>query len=168
MNSGKLTKTDKPLVKAIHGHFKPHKTWKDIYPDAKWICWLRDPAERVISAYFHLKKTANPNGDINQQTFHRLNPSFQEFVTNNAFANQLNVYQRMLGGVKPEDFFFVGRTEYFNQDLARLSEKMNVNFKPIAAKNVGVKNNNTKFDKNELQSVLLAEYDLVEQYNVSS
>lgn len=115
-STGKKYYANKPFVKAIHGHIRPHENWKRFYPNAKWVCWLRDPAERVLSAYKHLEKTEHL-GDRNQALFAELQPDVESFVRLEAFKPVTRIYQRFLADFLPSDFAFAGRVEYFEKDL---------------------------------------------------
>ncbi len=52
-NNGKYYKSEKPSVKAVHGHIQAHPKWKEQYPKGKLIAWVRDPVARLVSAYHH-------------------------------------------------------------------------------------------------------------------
>jgi len=129
-SAGQYYRADKPYVKAIHGHIRPHKNWKDYYPNAKWVCWLRNPSDRVISAYHHLKRTQEL-GDRNQRLFKQIQPSLETFISHPEFENVTQIYQRFLGNFNPDDFAFIGRTEYFEEDLQQFARLIGVkNLKP--------------------------------------
>jgi hypothetical protein len=114
----------KPGVRAIHGHLHHlNLDWKTIYPQAKWITWLRDPAQRVVSAYHHWQRPID-HQDPHHLLFQKLQPNLLEFATIPEFQPVVQTYSTVFNNVAPADFDFIGRTEFFEQDLARLSQLM--------------------------------------------
>lgn len=159
LSTGKRYWSNKPFVEALHGHIRPHENWKKQYPNAKWICWLRDPVDRVVSAYHHLEKTQDM-GDRNQNLFKRLQPSLEEFLIHPDFKPVTRIYQHFLVNLKPEDFAIIGRTEFFEKDLVAIGEKIG---KPLKSHrvNVGDKKNEISDElRATLAERLAAEYEV--------
>jgi hypothetical protein len=163
-NTGKPYQCNKPFVRAIHGHIKPHKNWKTFYPNAKWVCWLRDPAERVLSAYYHLQKTQTL-GDRNQTLFAQKQPTLFQFLGDEDFIPVIRVYERLLGKFQPEDFAFVGRTEHFELDLQAFARLINADKLPTQKENIGT--NKPAADAGllrEIGATLTTEYQIYNTY----
>lgn len=159
-SNGKPYKSNKPFVKAVHGHIRPHENWKTFYPLAKWVCWLRDPAERVVSAYYHLQKTQQL-GDKNQRLFAQKQPTLQQFIGDSDFFPVTRIYKRFLGNFTPNDFGFIGRTEYFEEDLLRFFALINAT--PLASQKTNVGHNKQLPEAEllgELKSLLQEEYSI--------
>jgi len=106
-------------VKVLHGHIR----YEEIQPihestNAKVICWLRDPVERVISNYRHfIARNSYPNPIQSEQ--HRLDESLLTFARRKDNRNRM--YQH-LRGIALEDLFFIGFLESYEEDIQRLSK----------------------------------------------
>ena len=106
-------------IEIIHGHFNI-KSYRDMFPDAPIITWLRDPADRVLS-YYNYKKygfTATPRIKDSD------NRQFLAFLDSGQFEFFINKFNRFFGDYAIKDFRFIGITERYNEDMKRLSEIM--------------------------------------------
>lgn len=137
-STGQPYRSNKPLVKAVHGHIRPHQNWKIYYPKAKWVCWLRNPAQRTWSAYHHLQRTQHL-GDRNQTLFRQLQPNFETFLTHPEFTPVTQIYSRFLGSFQPQDFAFIGRTAHFEADLQAFGQLIGAKSLQTQRINVGEK-----------------------------
>lgn len=163
-STGKKYRSNKPFVKAVHGHIRPHENWKRQYKKAKWVCWLRDPAERVVSAYYHLEKTQHLS-DRNQRLFAELQPTILDFVRLEKFKGVTRIYQHFLGDFNPEDFAFIGRTEHFEKDLARFEKVIGANQLTRKNENIGTnKKHISAADRDAIKRELSAEYDIYNNF----
>jgi hypothetical protein len=163
-STGKPYLSNKPFVQAIHGHIRPHQNWKSYYPNAKWVCWLRDPAERVLSAYYHLQKTQSL-GDRNQTLFAQKQPTLPQFLTDEDFQPVIQIYERFLGNFNPADFAFIGRTEHFDDDLQRFAKLIHQPKLAPQIQNVGL--NKPASDPsllNEISATLTREYEIYNSF----
>lgn len=124
-------------VKLIHGHFLAHPAHKFIYPNAKRIVWLRPPVERAWSMVSHWMRYDNypkvcqellkhePQLAENKELlFHRL-------INTVALKPYFAAYSRYLDGYQPEDFAFIGNSQFFTDELARLSSVMGIELKEV-------------------------------------
>lgn len=109
---------DIPRFRAIHGHVHA-SSMRSVGRRAKWIMWLRDPAERLLS-YYDFWRQSEPHGNPNHDEFLAADMSLRDFV---AWAP---IYEEFPGqyvaGLDPSDLFFVGITERYEADLARLAQ----------------------------------------------
>lgn len=99
-------------AKCLHGHFYL-KDYRDNFPQAKCITWMRDPVERVVSEYAHLKRQpadGNPLGQLIAQGF-----SLLDFAHH---PDARNVQYKTIHSLN--NFDFVGIAENFDAELARL------------------------------------------------
>lgn len=164
-NNGKRYKCNKPFVKAVHGHILPHENWKRQYKKAKWVCWLRDPVDRLVSAYYHLEKTHVLGNDPNQRAFKELRPDLPMYVEHKAFKSSTRAYQRVLGRGNPEDFAFIGRTEHFIEDLRSFERIFNLPKFDPPTMNVGENKRQIDDDlRMRLAEKLAAEYDIYNMF----
>ena len=110
-------------VSIMHGH-----VWENVFytanPDAKLICWLREPAQRLFSHYEFFKRHPQP-GNKRYENFKNRKQTFLEFAT-----DQLNVNRqtRVLDGVLIEEFSSIGIVEKIDRSLKKFSEDFNQNF----------------------------------------
>ena len=160
LNTGKKFYANKPFVKAIHGHIKPHANWKKQYKNAKWVCWFRDPVERVISAYYHLEKTQGM-GMKHEKRFGELKPNLEEFVRLEDFKPVTRIYQAYFNKFNPEDLFFIGRTEHFKEDLNLFAKLIGSHSFQAVSTNIGKnKIEVPESTKATLKTHLSAEYEI--------
>ncbi|MCU0570125.1 MAG: hypothetical protein MUF49_26575 [Oculatellaceae cyanobacterium Prado106] len=106
-------------IQVIHGHFAADK-YRDRFPEAKRIVWLRNPVMRLISEYFF----AQIYKDIH-------NPLHVELISKGfellEFAEQgaaRNIQANQVRGVALTEFYFVGIQEFYTEDLADLQHMM--------------------------------------------
>ncbi|NER01849.1 MAG: sulfotransferase family protein [Okeania sp. SIO3C4] len=102
-------------IRAIHGHFQVEK-YDDYFLEAKRIIWIREPIKRLISNYWHQvthfedRKITHNEVELEKEKF--LNwankPKLMNFLSHHYIKKNL------------EDFWFVGITEFFAEDLKEL------------------------------------------------
>jgi hypothetical protein len=110
-----------PGLRILHGHF----TWPEVKRHytpghTKIITWLRDPVERVVSNYqFFIHRLHNPdlNPMVADLNVHRKE---EPLTTYAALPENRNRMTQFLHGLRVEDFFFIGFTASFSQDVVRL------------------------------------------------
>ncbi len=114
--------------KCIAGHFLPIK-YKLLFLDGwKFITWIRNPVERLISHYFHIQRKKNetkPNSIAHYTIANNL--TLEEFCTCKQF---LNYYQRFFYQFDIENFFFIGITENYKEEMNFLSKNFFENSLP--------------------------------------
>jgi Sulfotransferase family len=98
-------------VQCVHGHYTL-PSLLDVFPDATCITFLREPVERLISAYNHMQVTM-PEAAART--------SFEQFSSN---PRTRNVYEQL--GVLQclEALTFVGITEQYERSLRLLEHKL--------------------------------------------
>lgn len=110
-------------LRVLHGHFY----YSEIaalqeQTQAKVICWLRDPVERVVSNYrFFIAGLSNPQRNpadyaINQ---HRSKESLLEYAQREENRNRMS---KFLAGLEPEKLFFCGQVSHFAAEVERLGQ----------------------------------------------
>lgn len=117
------TKIDLSHYKVVHGHI----TWQEAaqYCDkenTKIICWLRNPVDRVLSNYrFFINRLAHPefNAEVAEINQHRIHETLLEYAGKEENRNRMS---KFTAGLAPEDFFFIGLVECFDQDLTNLAK----------------------------------------------
>jgi hypothetical protein len=99
----------------VHGHIRARHFTRWV-PQHKFIAWLRDPVERVVSHYTYWKRQQLP-GDPLWEEFRRHDWTLLEFAQQ---ARYRNVQASYLQGLELEQIGFVGITEHFQRCLPAL------------------------------------------------
>ena len=106
-------------IRVIHGHAPAAWFLPNISDPARYWTWLRDPVERVISAYYYLqsrtKRLAGPDGRAPRDRIR--GRTLEQFA---ARLQHRNLQSRSLAEFDIEQMGFVGITERFEESLAIL------------------------------------------------
>ena len=109
-------------IKAIHGHF-PIAKYEGYFPKSKRVVWLRNPIQRIISAYyFILSESATWAADPVSKFIAEINLDIYDFVELPAMQNQ--IYNYYCRGRDLSEFDFVGIHEYITEDIIELKHLM--------------------------------------------
>lgn len=112
-NSGKF-ETNSPGC--IHGHFLPLRYRRlRTLPPAKFVTWLRDPVQRLLSHYHYWLRSyqAEQSGPLHKKMI-------EEQWTLEQFAScreLRNIYSTFLWGFPLARFDFIGITEHYETEL---------------------------------------------------
>ena len=123
-----------PATKILHGHF----TYNELAPILHWhpgvkiITFLRDPVERVISNY-HYFKTRLLNGKVPEFQQNRIEETLTEYVRRPLAQNRMCHF---LNGTTIENLYFVGLLEFFESDLHKLFDSLNLKINSIPKINI--------------------------------
>jgi hypothetical protein len=120
----------------VHGHFLPVKY--RLLRKKSFVIWLRDPASRLASRYYHWKRKINQDGSTKVGFIKNINISFEEFCT---FKRHQNLYAKYLWGVKLDRFDFVGITENYENSIEVFRRMFEID------NSVQIKNKNINPDK---------------------
>lgn len=124
-NHSSLAASIAEKISVIHGHLyyrelgQIHKT-----TNARLICWLRDPVDRVVSNYhFFIRGLQNPSRNpagyaVNK---HRINETLIEYASKEGTRNRMS---KFLDGIHIDDLFFIGLQEHFEEDVLRLGKML--------------------------------------------
>jgi hypothetical protein len=109
-------------IRCVHGHFLPLKyLLLADKEDLRFITWMRNPVERLLSHYYFWKRTYDPQ---NAPRLHRKvceeNWSLERFCLGPELRN---LYGQFLWGFPLEFFDFIGITEFYDEDLLFFSRK---------------------------------------------
>ena len=114
-------------IKSVSGHWLRYSNeTKIFFPEVKFIVFLRNPIERIISLFFHIRRYENPK--IN----------FQKWVENEYKGKILSNFQtsyiagkndlELAKSILHNGYFFVGITEQFDKSLLILRKKFGDHF----------------------------------------
>lgn len=101
-----------PWHRIIHGHF-PATKYRQRFPRARNVTWLRDPVERVVSNYYHWTRKPSPAHSVGWSV-KKQGLSVLEFARIPIMRNLQSTY---LQGVPLTSFDFVGIQERFDELL---------------------------------------------------
>lgn len=135
------TETD---ISAIHTH-NPYVMYKDILKKPRILTILRDPLDRAISHYYYWlnlpsSEDPEPHGEIYKKYFLDQKPDPVKFLLSTDRWLQNTYTQHFLYPLnKPEDFWFTGFLETFDEDIADLQRLLGLEITKLPVKNAGQK-----------------------------
>lgn len=108
-------------IRGIHGHLTIKQVRHIIESDGpRVVTWVRDPVERVISNYYYFMKRIR-EGEVKEKQRAKADMTLHEYAIQPKRQNRMSM---ILDGMQPEDFFFIGITERFEEDLRALCRMM--------------------------------------------
>ena len=93
----------------VHGHFLASK-YRAYFPDASYLCWIRDPIERVCSHYAYWCRESS----INQGRSEAEMPGLLEFAEE---PRHRDVQSTFVNDVRMEVFDFLGITQHYSRSM---------------------------------------------------
>ncbi len=99
----------------VHGHF-PAAKYYPLVPEASTICWVRDPAERVLSQYHYQRRSLDPSNAINKLVY----DGDIDLADYAALESNRNLQARLIDGVPEPAIRFIGVCERFEESLLLL------------------------------------------------
>ena len=103
----------------VHGHLPYSMISTVSTSSSKYITWLRQPVERVLSNYYFYCTIEFPNLQKNDPDKELI--PLHKFIRRRQRRNLISAY---LKGINLEDFFFVGFQETFASDIQVLGQKL--------------------------------------------
>ena len=94
-----------------------HDAFDDIISVSKKITWLRNPCDRIYSYYNHIMTRPDYNNKTTLEVY-KSRCNFRDFIQLEWMQNNALNY---LKDSKPNDYFFIGITEYFNKSVLELN-----------------------------------------------
>lgn len=118
----KISKKGLGNYECVHGHFLPAKyLLLSEKIEIKFITWMRDPVERMLSHYYYWKRSYDPKRAVSHhKKFIEEDWSLERFCLGSEFQN---IYKQYFWGFPEENFDFVGIVEYYQEDLTYFSHK---------------------------------------------
>lgn len=114
-----------PGIRAVHGHVLPVAYRLAARGrETRFITWLRDPLQRVISHYHYWRRDYD-GSDTQQPLRNRMlheNWSLERFCLG---PEMRNLYRQYLWGFDPNAFDFIGLTERYPSDVQHLLGEAN-------------------------------------------
>jgi hypothetical protein len=112
-------------IKVVHGHFKfaDIKELFDLDPSVRYVTWLRDPVDRVLSHYYYLMKMAaiKMGEQAKDEILSKVGKSLEEYVVHDQNRNEISHF---LEGSSFDDFDFIGIQKDFENELNRFRKVM--------------------------------------------
>jgi|DewCreStandDraft_4_1066084.scaffolds.fasta_scaffold72890_2 hypothetical protein len=103
-------------IECIHGHFLPLKyAALRFRQQTRWVTWLRDPADRLVSHYHYFQRTYTPAAPSRLQ---RRMVEEQWSLERFCLCRELrNFYSQFLWGLPRGWFDFIGLVEHYAEDM---------------------------------------------------
>ncbi|MGB3404809.1 MAG: sulfotransferase family 2 domain-containing protein [Microcoleaceae cyanobacterium] len=105
---------------AIHGHFKT-SNFRQNFPEAKWIVWLRHPIFRLISQYFYQISRTKQTKNLEINKVLKQDLGILEFAK---IPENQNIESLYIDKMNLRDFYFVGIQEFFKDDMTEFKQLM--------------------------------------------
>ncbi len=102
-----------PHIRCVHGHFLTGK-YDHVSPPLRYVVWLRDPVERVLSHYYFWVRNPDHTNSTCRK-FLRTDQTIESFLK---IRRLRDVQSRYMNGRAVNDFDFVGVVEDFDRGLA--------------------------------------------------
>lgn len=117
----RLVDMDWSKVECVHGHiYAAQYLLLGQKLNAKFVTWMRNPVDRVISQYHFWEKNSNvPMSELHRRVIEE-NWSLERFCLG---AELKNIYSEMLWGFPLEYFEFIGIAEFYNDEFAYFSRR---------------------------------------------
>lgn len=108
-------------VDCVHGHFLPVKyLLLSTRENIKFVTWMRDPVERLISQYNFWQRSYDPRtAPPHHKQVMEEKWTLEQFCLSPRFRN---LYGQYLWAFPVEYFDFIGVTEHYEEDLAYFAE----------------------------------------------
>lgn len=108
-------------IECIHGHFLPVKyLLLAARRELKFVTWMRDPVERVLSHYYFWRRGYDP---ATAPPLHRKVVEEDWPLERFCLSDELkDLYRQFLWGFAADNFDFIGITEFFDEDFAYFSK----------------------------------------------
>lgn len=122
LRSVKIAKRGLGKVGCVHGHFLPVKyLLLGDKENLRFVTWMRDPVERVMSHYNFWQKRYNPRtaAPHHKQVIEE-KWTLEQFCLSPKFRN---IYAQYLWAFPLEYFDFVGITEHYEEDFAHFAKR---------------------------------------------
>jgi hypothetical protein len=103
---------------------------------AKWITWLREPSDRVLSNYFYLSERLREELDEEKRGLNilaKMQRTLIEFARDEINRNRMS---KFLHGADLSRFDFIGLQEQYDSDLKHLAQILNWPEYPVFRHNV--------------------------------
>lgn len=108
-------------IRVIQSHL-PVTKYRNLFPNAKTIIWLRNPIERLISHYYFWKSLPLEENNICQRLLKENELNIVQFAELPEMQNYITSF--FIKEMELADFSFVGIQSFFEEDLTELSMKM--------------------------------------------
>jgi len=112
-------------LSSISGHWiRCTNEMKKSFPDAKFITFVRDPIDRLISLYKHIIVTWDPKLKFDEWVADGSRPEISNFQTR-FIAGKCDIDRAI--EILEKEYFFVGKAELFDESMCVLSEMLDNN-----------------------------------------
>lgn len=136
----KLKIPDKTEI--LHGHITALK-YRDVYPNAKYITWLREPTQIPISMYYHYLRNPDYNSFLCKELYEK-KLNLEGFIN---LRKNWNIINNFIADIPIEDFSFIGILEDYDKSIKRFTKQFDISENLIVKKvNYNPNRNQNKYD----------------------
>jgi hypothetical protein len=109
-------------VKCITGHFNAD-SFIELYPDATYITWVRDPIQRLLSHYNYYLRSGHYYGQL---TTEKRSYDIIDFDMYSTHTQNINLMSLQLN-IPLSKFKFIGIVEKYDQEIERFKKTLGIN-----------------------------------------
>ncbi len=109
-------------VKFLVGHFNADSFY-DLYPEADYITWVRDPIQRLMSNYNYYLRAGQYYGELNDK---KRSYDIIDFYTYSTHKQNINLMCQQIN-TPLSSFKFIGIVEKYDEEIERFKKIMKLN-----------------------------------------
>jgi len=166
LSSEQIKKNETEIIdkySIIHGHFYKKK-YDFLNVEKKYITFMRNPVERILSNYYYLKRNldrTNPDSLI----VNKLGFTLEEFIQH---PDNRNVQSTYLQTDDLKEFEVVGLTEKYQESIEKINSLLNVNIATDISENVNpIANKQYDVSKNIINLIEHCNATDIELYHIA-
>lgn len=143
-----LEKSNRGELCFIHGHAATLKKYKPIFPDARFVSWVRHPVPRVLSNFYFRRRHMDPDEIPGSQV-----ATLRKWIE--ARRSRDFVTDTWIPLERIDEFEFIGMTEHFDKHMETFFDNFADGVRvPIESHNVNPNGNNYEVDRETRDMIL--------------
>jgi chondroitin 4-sulfotransferase 11 len=140
-------------------HMMASSVGKKVRDEYFTFCFTRNPWDRVVSAYFYLKKGGTTQLDSqDRNTYIKPYPSFESFIFNMDYAAQNQQHFKPQVYYADEELDFYGKVENLQEDFNIICNKIGIPQHQVPHRNKSEHKHYTEYYDDETRQIVAKKY----------